>query len=233
MTPQDFLGRRTQPLRLVIFDCDGVLVDSEGIANRVTARWISDLGWVMTPAESDRNFLGMSLDDMIPVIASRIGRPVPEGWRAAMMADFLATLGQEVNAIEGAIAALDGVEALGLPWRMATNSSHAEIRVKMTRLGLMERLVGRAHSFEDVARGKPAPDLFLAAAAAEGVSPGECLVIEDSGTGARAARLAGMHCLGYAPHGHHDAALRAEGAVLFRSMYELPDLLRACLRIAV
>ncbi len=232
MTPQAFLARRTVPLRLVIFDCDGVLVDSEGIANQVTARWISDLGWQMTPAESDRHFLGMSLDDMIPVIAARIGRPIPPDWRAGMMADFITTLGEEVTAIDGAIAALDGMDAMGMPWRVATNSSHAEIAVKFRRLGLSERVVGRAHSFQDVPRGKPAPDLFLATAAAERATPAECIVIEDSGTGARAARAAGMDCLGYSPHGH-DTALRAEGAVPFRSMYDLPDLIRACLRITV
>ncbi len=231
MTPQELLARRTTALRLVIFDCDGVLVDSEGIANRVTARWISALGWPMTPAESDRHFLGMSLDDMMPVIAARIGRPVPQAWRAGMMADFLDALGREVTAIDGAIAALDGMDALGMPWRVATNSSHAEIGVKFRRLGLWPRVAGRVHSFEDVAQGKPAPDLFLATAAAEGVEPADCLVIEDSGTGARAARAAWMDCLGYAPHGH-DTALRAEGAVPFRTMYELPDLIRTALRIA-
>lgn len=230
MTPAALLSRRATPPRLVIFDCDGVLVDSEGIANRVTARWISELGWAMTPAESDRHFLGMSLDDMMPVIAARIGRPVPPDWRAGMMADFIATLGREVVAIDGAIAALDGMDALGMPWRVATNSSHAEIAVKFHRLGLSARVAGRAHSFEDVPRGKPAPDLFLATAAAEGVTPGDCVVIEDSATGARAARAAGMDCLGFAPHGHDDA-LRAEGAAPFRSMYHLPDLIRDALRI--
>jgi beta-phosphoglucomutase-like phosphatase (HAD superfamily) len=128
-----------------------------------------------------------------------------------------------VTAIDGAIEALDGVSALGLPWRIASNSSHEEMRVKFARIGLTERAAGRTHSHRDVGRGKPAPDLFLATAAAQGVLPAECVVIEDSTTGARAAAAAGMDCLAYVPHGD-GAILRAVGAVPFRSMYNLPTL---------
>jgi len=229
MTPEAFLARRARKLRLVIFDCDGVLVDSEGIANVVTARWISQLGWPVTAHDCDHLFLGMSLDDMMPMIETRVGA-IPAGWRAAMMDDFLLSLGREVIAIEGAVAALDAITAIDLPWRIASNSSHAEMDVKFARIGIAERAQGRIHSFQDVPRGKPAPDLFLATALAEGVDPAACLVIEDSANGARAARAAGMDCLGYAPLGH-DIGLLAEGAVPFRSMYDLPALLSAAQRI--
>jgi beta-phosphoglucomutase-like phosphatase (HAD superfamily) len=224
MTPETLLASRTVPLRLVIFDCDGVLIDSEGIANRIIARELTALGWAMTPDEADHLFLGMTLPDMTPMIEAKIGRPLPEGWRDRIRAQFIDVLGHEVTAIAGASEALDGVSALGLPWRIASNSSHEEMRVKFARTGFSERVAGRTHSHRDVKRGKPAPDLFLATAAAEGVLPAECVVIEDSTTGARAAAAAGMDCLAYVPHGD-GTALRAVGAIPFRSMYDLPALI--------
>lgn len=219
------MSGRTKPLRLVIFDCDGVIVDSELIASRMTAAAITALGWPMTQQEAQDRFIGMTIVDMMPIIADVIGRPVPPDWRADLNASFIASLAREATAIPGAIAALDGVSALGLPWRVASNSSHEEMVVKFARIGLTERVTGRVHSHRDVARGKPAPDLFLATAQAEGVSPDECVVIEDSTTGARAAAAAGMDCLGYAPHGE-GVALRAVGAIPFSSMFDLPGLIR-------
>lgn len=224
LTPQALMTSRATKLRLVIFDCDGVLVDSEGIANRIIARELSALGWLVTPSDAEQLFLGMTLPDMLPMIEAKIGRKVPEGWRDYIRAMFIEVLGHEVTAIDGATEALDGVTALGLPWRIASNSSHEEMRVKFARIGLTERVAGRTHSHRDVGRGKPAPDLFLATAAAQGVTPAECVVIEDSTTGARAAAAAGMDCLAYVPHGD-GAALRAAGAIPFRSMYDLPALI--------
>ena len=224
MNPGEMLiGRRAQ-LRLVIFDCDGVLVDSEGIANRIIARELTAIGWTMSPQEADHLFLGMTLPDMTPIIEAKTGRKLSEEWRHHIRSQFIDVLGHEVTAIDGAVAALDGVSALGLPWRIASNSSHEEMRVKFARIGITEKVAGRTHSHRDVQRGKPAPDLFLATAAAEGVLPGECVVIEDSTTGAKAAAAAGMDCLGYVPHGE-GVNLRAVGAIPFRSMYDLPGLI--------
>lgn len=225
LTPEAMMAGRTAPLRLVIFDCDGVLVDSECTARRVVSEAITRLGWAMTPEESQDRFLGMTLSDMVPIIAERLGRPVPEVWIADLRADVVDALGREAVVIPGAVAALDAVTAMGLPWRIASNSSHGEMVVKFDRIGITERVVGRVHSHRDVARGKPAPDLFLATAAAEGVLPAECVVIEDSITGARAAAAAGMDCLGYAPH-NEGPALRTAGAVPFSSMFDLPGLIR-------
>lgn len=229
MTPLIFLAARTVPLRLVIFDCDGVIADSEGVSSRVTAACLSEIGWSITADETLHRFMGMALDDMMPVIEQELGRPVPDGWRAAMSTRFMMAMRTEVTAIPGAIAALDGVTALGLPWRIASNSSHAEMHLKFNVLGLTEKAAGRTHSAQDVDRAKPAPDLFLAAAAAEGVLPAHCVVIEDSLPGARAAAAAGMDCLGYAPHGN-SAAMQEEGAVPFHSMAALPGLLANALR---
>ncbi len=225
ITPEAFLSARKAPLRLMIFDCDGVIVDSEGIANRVTAVNLGRIGWNMTPSEADGHFLGMTMQDMLPVIEARIGRPVPSGWREATLQDFLRELATSVTAIDGALEALAELTRMGMPWRVGSNSSHAEMVVKFAKLGMTEQVHGLVHSYEDVARGKPAPDLYLAAASAQGLDPSECIVIEDSATGARAAAAAGMDCLGYVPHGD-GAALRAVGAVPFRSMYDLPGLVR-------
>ena len=216
------------PLRLVIFDCDGVIVDSEGPSNRAVAKEITKLGWVMDEAESMRRFVGASLEQIAPVVEARIGRKVPDGWVEDLRLRIIAVLSKEVRPMPGIREALFAVEALGLPCRVASNSSHREMRAKFARTGLLA-LLERAHSADDVAHGKPAPDVFLQAAAAEGVRPGACLVIEDSVAGATAAAAAGMACIGLDPHGD-GGTLRAAGATVIRSLQELPTLLRAAVR---
>ena len=231
MGAHHLMHRQDANLRLVIFDCDGVIVDSEPVSNRVVAAELSSLGWAMTPDEANHRFLGMNFTDMVPMIERCLGRPVPPGWEAAVVARLVAALVQEATPVAGALEALAGVSALGLPWRIGSNSSPEEMHAKFTRLGILSLVAGRMHSHREVARGKPAPDIFLAAAAAEGVAPGQCLVIEDSPTGVRAAVAAGMDCLGYAPHSD-GAALRSLGAVPFHSMFDVPGLVAAALRRA-
>jgi HAD superfamily hydrolase (TIGR01509 family) len=231
MTPYDLLSARRVPLRLVIFDCDGVIVDSEPVSNRIIAEELSLRGWPMTTEEATRRFLGVTLRDMQPIIEDRLGQRLPPGWREGLTRRIIAALALEATPIAGAIEALQAVTAMGVPWRVASNSSHAEMDAKFARLGIGAMVAGRVHSHTDVARGKPAPDLFLAAAAAEGVDPAACLVIEDSLPGVRAARAAGMDCLGLSPRGD-GAALRAAGAVPFHAMAELPRLIEAAWRRA-
>ena len=216
-------------IRLVIFDCDGVLIDSEPVVNRVVAAELARQGWPMTPAESCERFLGLDLHAMVPLIELAMGRRLPSNWEAELTARIVATLQGEAPMVPGAMAALDGVTALGLPWRVASNSSHAELAAKFGRNGLAGRVAGRLHSFTDVPRGKPAPDLFLAAAAAEGVEPRDCIVVEDSVPGVTGATAAGMACLGFNRHGD-GLALEAAGARLFREMAEVPGLVRERLR---
>ena len=213
-------------LRLVIFDCDGVLVNSEPVANKVVANALSHEGWALTPHQADALFLGMTLPDMVPLIESHLGRPLSPGWCDALVEAVMQAMKTDTSSIPGGIEALRAVTDLGLPWRIASNSSHAEMAVKFACVGASGLVAGRLHSFEDVARGKPAPDLFLAAAAAEGIPPEHCLVIEDSTTGARAAAAAGMKCFGYAP-ANTGPALAAVGAILFTSMFDLPNLIAA------
>jgi HAD superfamily hydrolase (TIGR01509 family) len=212
-------------LRLIIFDCDGVLIDSEPVVNELVATELTRLGWRMTAEECYARFLGLNLDDMVPLIEAGLGRPLPSAWPETMAAQIVARVQRDVPMIAGARGALEAVTELGLPWRVASNSSHAEMTAKFGCNGLLPLVAGRLHSFTDVPRGKPAPDLFLAAAAAEHVPPAACLVVEDSVPGVRGAVAAGMRCLGYAPHDDGEA-LAAAGAVPFRSLFALPDMLR-------
>ncbi len=215
------------PLLLVIFDCDGVLIDSEGPSNRLVAEAVTELGWPMTADEAYRLFVGRRLSDIPAIVEPKLGRSVPAEWVEGLRGRLVQGLAA-VAAIPGAHDALAAVTALGLPFRVASNSSHEEMVVKFAQTGLAAMMAGRAHSARDVLLGKPAPDVFLHAAAAEGVPPGACLVVEDSVPGAEAARAAGMACVGLAPNGDNPA-LRATGAVLIHSLAELPAMLRAAM----
>ncbi len=229
MTAVAAIARRRNPLGLVIFDCDGVLVDSETVANTALAHALTQLGWQMTAAETEACFIGLNLEAMVPIIEVQLNRALPSDWVADMTAMLVDTLGRESTAIAGAIEALHALSAMDVKWRVASNSSHEEMIAKFACLGVSGLVAGRVHSYQDVAQGKPAPDLFLATAAAERVAPAACLVIEDSVVGARAAAAATMDCLGYAPHGD-GAALRAAGAGIFRSMFDLPGLIASAAR---
>jgi HAD superfamily hydrolase (TIGR01509 family) len=201
-----------------------VLINSEPVVNRVVAAELNRLGWRITPEECCRRFLGLDLDTMVPLIEATLGRPLPAAWQDSLTSDIVAALRLESPMIPGARSALDRVTALGIPWRVASNSSHDEMVAKFAANGLLHLTSGRTHSFRDVPRGKPAPDLFLAAAAAEGVAPPECLVVEDSVAGVTGAIAAGMTCLGYSSKGD-GLALSAAGAIPFHDMTLLPDLI--------
>jgi HAD superfamily hydrolase (TIGR01509 family) len=228
MTPAELMRRRSVPIRLVIFDCDGVIVDSEPISNREVAVAISALGWPMSADEARARFLGLTLTDMLPMIEAEIGRSVPAKWTSGVQERIIKALAREAVAIPGAIEALHRATALGLPWRIASNSSHEEMAAKFARIGITDLVAGRLHSHRDVRRGKPAPDLFLAAAAAESAAPEACLIIEDSLPGVQAAAAAGMDCLGFAAHSDA-AALEALGAAPFFRMSEIGPLLELAL----
>jgi HAD superfamily hydrolase (TIGR01509 family) len=219
-----------EPLRLVIFDCDGVLVDSEGPSNRVIAQEVTALGYPMTEAESTRLFVGGTLEDIPPIVERLLGRPLPDGWSEYLRGRIIAAF-TTVQTMPGAHDALRAVTALGLPFRVASNSSHQEMQAKFTTTGLDALIADRRHSANDVPRGKPAPDVFLHAAAAEGVPPAACVVIEDSIPGATAALAAGMTVIGLAPHGDA-AALRQLGIRVIRHLSELPPLLADAAKVA-
>ena len=217
-----------RPLRLVIFDCDGVLVDSEGLSREVVFEEAGRLGWALTDAEA-AGFVGRRWSDLQARFEAAIGRALPADWPLTMQQRLLACMQGGIAAMPHAAEVLRATTALGLPYRVASNSSPEEMAAKFAATGLDKLVAGRWHSAKQVGVGKPAPDLFLAAAAAEGVAPEQCLVVEDSEPGVTAARRAGMACAAYVPHGDH-FGLAARGAVPVRSLLDLPALMRANMR---
>ncbi len=213
--------------RLVIFDCDGVLIDSEPPSRALLAEEATALGWPMQPDEA-RRFTGMTWTAIRPDFEAAIGRALPVGWPDDLQARLIARLSAGVPAVAGARAMLEAVRGMGLAYRVASNSSHEEMAAKFASTGLADLVAGRVHSARDVARGKPAPDLFLAAAAAEGVRPEGCLVVEDSVPGIAAAQAAGMAVVAYAPEGLHRDLPRAPDFVV-ADLAELPALFRRVL----
>ncbi len=209
---------------LIVFDCDGVLVDSEIICNRVMAEAITVLGWPLSTADCLARFKGHHFDTIIAEIEGRLGRPVPADWLANVRAGINAAFERELQPVPGVVAALDALAESGLASCVASQGPLEKMAVSLGVTGLQGRFEGRIFSAYQVDRGKPHPDLFLFAAAAMGVAPGSCVVVEDSPLGVTGARAAGMAVLGFAPEGD-GADLAAAGAALFRDMAELPGLL--------
>lgn len=208
---------------LVIFDCDGVLVDSEPIANRVFAERLATVGVGMEVREVMVRFVGKTRAGCMELAAELAGRALPEDFGERWDAALFDALAREVRPVAGIEAVL---EALAHPYCVASNSSHRRLRLVLECTGLAPRFEGRQFSAADVARPKPAPDLFLHAAARLGASPSRCVVVEDTPTGARAAREAGMRVFGYAAAPYADRArLEQEGARMFDDMSALPRLL--------
>jgi HAD superfamily hydrolase (TIGR01509 family) len=206
---------------LVIFDCDGVLVDSEQLANRILAERLTAIGLPTSTEESMDDFMGRSWKAGIELIERRLGRPVPDTFSERYFEELFAAFQRELRAVRGIETALDGI---ALPTCVASSGAHDRIRAALRPAGLLERFEGRIFSATDVEHGKPAPDLFLHAAARMGAAPERCVVVEDAVAGVQAGRAAGMDVLGYA--GLTDAAtLAAEGARVFCSMDELPALI--------
>jgi HAD superfamily hydrolase (TIGR01509 family) len=208
---------------LVIFDCDGVLVDSDRIALRIQAERITALGLPITYEDCVRDFLGIGMPATLRIIEERLVAPLPDAWAAELDAAVHDAFRRELRPVPGIVAALD---ALDVPTCVASSGSQAKMHLTLGLTGLRERFAGRVFSAEEVERGKPAPDLFLLAAARMGAAPGDCVVVEDSPYGAAAARAAGMRALGYAAEGD-GAALSREGAEVFAAMTELPALIAA------
>lgn len=211
------------PFDLVIFDCDGVLVDSEPIANRVDAEQMASLGLDLSPEEVMRHFLGRTKEGCVALAAELLGRDLPDGFVESWDAALMDALGREVKAIDGVE---EVIRQLEVSYCAASNSDPERLQLSLRASGLFSLFDGRVFSAAEVARPKPAPDLFLHAARSMGARPGRCVVIEDTPTGVRAATAAGMTVLGYAGEAHADReALAQEGAIVFDSMGMLPSLL--------
>ncbi|HEX5147287.1 MAG TPA: HAD-IA family hydrolase [Conexibacter sp.] len=219
--------RATRARGLVIFDCDGVLVDSMGIDMRELTRAIEAVGGMLTPDEVDGAFHGAALADIQRGVEAHLGRPVPDGWMERFVADRAAAFERELRPIAGAAEAVAGARSAGWETCIASGGALEKMALTLRVTGLGE-LFGpeRVFSAYSVERPKPAPDLFLHAAHACGFAPAQCVVVEDSVPGVTAARAAGMRTLGYdAGDGARAARLAALGAEPLADLRALPALL--------
>ena len=217
------VGHVSLPVRLVIFDCDGVLVDTERIAVRIDVAVLATLGWVMTEADVVERFMGRSDEYMVSQIEAHLGRPLPENWEEPFHHWYRDAFAAELGPVPGIVEALDAID---LPTCVASSGTHERMRYTLGLTKLYERFVGRIFSVTEVAAGKPAPDLFLHAATRMGVDPAACAVVEDSRYGVEAARAAGMRAFGYAGGLTPRQRLEGPNTVVFDDMRELPRLLR-------
>ncbi len=217
------MGSPVRP-SLVIFDCDGVLVDSEPLSQRVSLEMIAERGVAMLPEEMAARYLGTSDADMVRDIERRLGTTFPDGFVDEMQARKLVAFRAGVRAIDGVAGAVGAIASAGILLCVASSGPSDATRVKLESAGLLEPFDGRMFSAYDVPRGKPHPDVYLYAAAQMGVAPARCAVVEDSLPGVRGAVAAGMRVLGYAPEGG-GAGLRDAGAEVFGDMADVPGLL--------
>ena len=211
------------PPALVIFDCDGVLVDSEPITNRMIAEEMTAAGLPMTTEQSIELFVGGTIASVFQE-GRRRGARLPDDWVARYYDRMIGVLAEEVEAIPGIHGVLDALDGAGVPYCVGSNGPMRKMKATLGRTGLWDRLEGRLHSAHDVGSAKPDPGLFLHAAEAHGSSPADTVVIEDSASGARAAAAAGMVCFGFTRDTPADR-LTNHGAHPFDDMAALPGLL--------
>ena len=209
---------------LVIFDCDGVLVDSEPIAARLTAESVSELGWEMSAELAKSEFLGDTFSNIIRRVEERIGRKVPEDWPARSQAKLLAALERELTPVAGVKNAIEALRAAGATLAVGSQGSHQKMQLTLGVTGLLPFFEGRIFSASQVAQPKPAPDLFLLAASTLGFAPSQSVVVEDSTRGVKAALAAGMRILGYTASVGREAIVAA-GAEPVDDLAQVPNLL--------
>jgi HAD superfamily hydrolase (TIGR01509 family) len=210
---------------LVIFDNDGVLVDTEPIANQVLADLLTGYGWPTTVDDSVATYLGTTLGYVREYVEPQLGRSLPADFEDSYHERLFARIETELTAVPGVREALD---QLDLPACVASSGAHPRIERTLTKVGLYDRFAGRIYSADDVARGKPFPDLFLYAAEQQSVAPDRCVVIEDSPYGVAAGKAAGMTVIGYA--GMTPAARLADADVIITAMSDLIPELRRLVR---
>ena len=208
---------------LVIFDNDGVLVDSEEHANQILSELLNETGVElgMTREECMAEFMGRSMTTIRQLVEARLGRALPTDLEDRYHARLFEVFATKLTAVPGVERAL---ERIALPTCVASSGTHERIRRALAATGLLARFEGRIFSAQDVARGKPAPDLFLHAARRLGVTPARCAIIEDSPLGVEAANAAGMTAFGFARLTPPELLAEARGGI-FSSMDDLPRLL--------
>jgi HAD superfamily hydrolase (TIGR01509 family) len=209
---------------LVIFDCDGVLVDSERLAVRTEAEILHRLGWPLTESEIVERFVGRSAAYMHGEIERHLGRRVD--WDEEFEARYHEVFRRELAPVPGLVDALDRIDiASDVASCVASSGSHEKMQFTLGLVGLFDRFSGRIFSVDDVEHGKPAPDIFLHAAAQMAVTPDRCAVVEDSVSGVTGGLAAGMAVFAFAGGVTSGAKLALGSAVVFEEMLDLPGLL--------
>ena len=206
---------------LVIFDCDGVLVDSERLTVGVEAEVLTELGWPMDAAGVVRRWMGTTSAAQLAEITARLGEEAAAEFDRRTTTIIRAAFDTDLEAVEGVTELVDALAALGIPTCVASSGTPTRMELTLGVTGLWDRFEGRIFSAVEVARGKPAPDLFLLAAERMGVVPRRCAVVEDSVHGVRAGVAAGMTVFGYAGGLTAEPELVAAGAEPFGHMREL------------
>ena len=213
----------------ILFDCDGVLVDSEPITNGVLRDMLEEGGWPLTPAQCMRVFVGKAVRDERSLIESCTGRPLTEDWMAEFYARRNSELQARLKAIAGAHEAVAAAHShVAERIACASGADRFKVEMQLAQVGLMDWFEGRIFSGHEMPRSKPAPDVYLAAAAHLGAAGSRCLVIEDTPTGVTAGVAAGATVWAYCPLPEQGSALLQAGASrLFERMVDLPGLLAA------
>jgi HAD superfamily hydrolase (TIGR01509 family) len=207
---------------LVIFDCDGVLVDSELITNRVFARMLNEMGIAVSIEDMFDQFVGRSMPQCLEMIETMLGRPVPHEFVLDYRSRTEAALKSELKSVPGIESAL---ERLPVPYCVASSGTHEKMRTTLGITGLLPRFQGRIYSVTEVARSKPFPDVYLYAASKSGVTAARCAVVEDTPTGVKAGVAAGMTVFGYCALTPKGKLVDAGAHRTFERMSDLPELL--------
>jgi HAD superfamily hydrolase (TIGR01509 family) len=223
MPDSDSTGRH-RPFDLVIFDCDGVLVDSEILSIRLDVELLAKLGWPLSREEIIERWVGRTDAAMRSEIEEHLGRDIGDEW-FEFSDRYVRAFAEELEPVDGIVEAIDEILAAGYATCVASSGDRAKIRRNLAKTGLLNRFGDRLFGAEDVVRGKPHPDLFLRAASELGVEPARSAVVEDAAHGVAAARNAGMWAFAYAGSVTPASALEGPSTIVFNDMRELPRLL--------
>lgn len=205
---------------LIIFDCDGVLVDSEVISIAVDEIVLADLGWRIDTDEIIARFVGRSHDHFLAVVEEHIGYKLPDDWEDSYQRLYREAMRRDLRSVPGII---DAHDVITVPSCVASNGSHEKMQFTLGLTGLLTRFDGRIFSASEVALGKPAPDLFLHASSTLGYKPSDCVVVEDSVAGVQAALAADMNVIAYAGGVTSRSQLEVFDVSVIDHMSELPQ----------
>ncbi len=220
----DFGGHELTQPQLIIFDCDGVLVDSEPLAGAYLLQELSRYGLHLSAADCEAHFFGGTIAK-VAVTARHMGADLPAGWADDFYGQFYTHLKKEgVPLVSGILDVLDRIEAAGIPFCVVSNGPEEKMEITLGQNAQWDRFQGAVFSAHTYGVAKPDPELLLIAARKFGVAPKDCIMIDDSPTGCMGAANADMRCIGYAKRSDVNT-LAATGATVIRSMTELPPLL--------